>query len=117
MRRLATAFLLALLTNSSTVAVAWAGPAKVMSSCLGKSSITPWGNGKIDVCAGDGQGSYSGNTKAADGYCVWWRIVWDNKLPTDTPKVCSQDGTQNFNGKAPEGVSGVEDAFLERAKV
>ncbi|MGH3830965.1 MAG: hypothetical protein ACRDRS_11035 [Pseudonocardiaceae bacterium] len=117
MRRLAIAFLLALLTSSSTVAVAWAGSAQVVLSCLDRSSIDPWGAGEIHVCAGDGQGGYSGNIKAADGYCVWWRIVWDNKPPTDTPKVCSQDGTQNFNGKAPESVSGVQDAFLEQAKV
>lgn len=114
MRRLTTAFLLALLTSPLTMAVAWAGPALAASGCIVKSSVTRWGAGDIHVCAGDGQHSYFGNTKAAEGYCVRWRIVWDNEPDTYTPKACPQDGTTNFNRKAPEGVSGVRNAFLEQ---
>jgi hypothetical protein len=118
MRRLATAFLLALLTSSVTVAVAWAGPPQTMSSCLAKSSVTPWGAGEIHVCAGDGQGRYYGHTtdKAADGYCVRWRIVWDNNPDTYTTNACQQNITTDFNEKAPGGASGVIDAFLEQVK-
>lgn len=117
MRRLATVFLLTLLTSSVTVAVAWAEPAQVMSSCLDKASETSWGAGDIHVCAGDGQDSYYGHTtdKAA-GYCVWWRIVWDNNPDTYTTNACQQNITTDFNGKAPGGASGVNDAFLEQVK-
>jgi hypothetical protein len=117
MRRLTTAFLLALLTSSLTVA--WAGSAQAASSCLTKSTNTPWGAGEVHVCAGDGQGRYFGSTtnKAVDVYCVRWRIVWDNKPDTYTPKACPQSGTKTFDQNAPTGVSGVMNAFLEEVKV
>jgi hypothetical protein len=120
MRRVTTVFLLALLIGSLTLA--WAGSARAASSwssCLAKSSITSWGAGEVRVCAGDGRGRYSGYTvdKAADGSCVRWRILWDNKPDTYTPQACPQSGTTTFDQNAPVGVSGVRDAFLEQVKI
>ncbi|HSL08728.1 MAG TPA: hypothetical protein VK887_12260 [Pseudonocardiaceae bacterium] len=117
MRRLTAAFLLTILTSSLTVALA--GSAQAAPGCIERSGNASWGAGQIRVCAGGGQGSYSGYTtdKDGDGHCVRWRIDWDNKPDSHTPWACPKGTTTNFNVEAPAGVSGVSNAYLERVKV
>lgn len=96
-----------------------AGSVQAASGCLDRTGGTSWGAGEIHVCAGGGQGSYSGYTtdKEGDGHCVQWRIDWDNKPDSHTPWACPQGGTTKFNFNAPASVSGVKNAFLERVQV
>ena len=117
MRRLTIAFLFTLLTSSLTVA--WAGPAQAAPGCIDRSGNASWGAGAIHVCADSGRGRYYGYTtdKQADGHCVRWRIDWDNKPDSYTPWACPKGDSTSFDQNAPAGVSGVRNAFLERVKV
>ncbi len=118
MRRLSTAFLLTMLTSSLTVA--WTGSAQAAPGCIERTGDTSWGAGKIEVCVSNGKGYYSGYTtdKEKDGQCVRWRIDWDNKPDSYTPWACPDGTKTEFKYvQAPEGVSGVVNAYLERVKV
>jgi len=104
---------------TSSLTVAWAGSAQAAPGCIDRSGDASWGAGWINVCAFDGSGYYEGSTtdKKADGHCVRWRIDWDNKPDIHTPWACPKGETTSFKLYAPNGVSGVRNAFLERVKV
>ncbi|MGH3830966.1 MAG: hypothetical protein ACRDRS_11040 [Pseudonocardiaceae bacterium] len=92
-------------------------PHRDASNCIDRSNIVPWGTSEIHVCAADGQGNYftqttTKTTNKTAGYCVRWRIVWENHPDTPTPLACLQKDVKYSNNRL-KGVTGVQDAFFE----
>ncbi|GGM69095.1 hypothetical protein GCM10012275_44380 [Longimycelium tulufanense] len=87
--------------------------------CIRRTGNNSWGQGVITACARrNGNSSYDSwvKDKKADGHCVRWRVVYNNRVTKYTAWACPKgDTTRDIKNRL--GRFGSVKAFLQRVKV